>query len=111
MKITSRHLVEILTHLDKLWDRKREEVKARHDLQQYEKYDRLGDLTSELFQIKVDLFDILTDTNVKNHSMGFVIISYNQEQVIIKVDSYGEYVVTPPEPNGGYGYVEHKEMI
>ena len=111
MKITSRHLVEILTHLDKLWDRKREKVKARHDLQQYEKHDRLNDLKSELIQIKEELFDILTDTNVKKHSGGSIVVSYNQEQVIIKVCDYGEYVVTPPEPNRGYGYVEHKEMI
>ena len=111
MKIASRHVVTILDHINKSWGRKREEVKARHDLVQYEKYDRINDLTSELFQIKEDLFDRLTDTNVKKHSGGCVVISYNKEQVIIKVCNYGEYVVTPPEPDRGYGYVEHKEMI
>ena len=111
MKITSRHLVEILTHLDKLWDRKREEVKADHKLALYEKHDRLDDLKSELIQAKEELFDILTDTNVKKHSGGFIVVSCNQEQVIIKVDSYGEYIVTPPDSGSRYGHVEHKDLI
>jgi len=111
MIITSNHLTQILEHINKSWDRKREEVKARHDLQQYEKYNKLDDLDKELRYIKEELFDRLTDTNIKKHSGGHIIISYNKEQVIIKVHDYGEYIVTPPDTKLTYGYVEHKVSI
>ena len=102
MIIKSKQAIRILAHLDKLWDRKRENEisKGRDDLHEHKRL---------LIELKEELLNKLTDPtmNYVNH----LIVSHNKEQVIIKLVEFGEYIITLPNQEWIYGRVQYKESI
>ena len=102
MIIKSNQVIRILAHLDKLWDRKKEFEIAKNK-------HRIHEHNRELRELKEELLNKLTDPTMNYNN--YLIVSHNKEQVIIKVDTFGEYIVTPPNPKLPYGRVEYKESI